>query len=553
MARNTFRWQIFALTLVVMGGLSLITPLPSKAQTDERCFTETNQCIKGRFREFWEQNGNIPVFGFPISAAKVEVDQETGKTYEVQWFERNRFELHPENSAPYDVLLGRLGDSVLLKKGIEWKNVPSEKLKPNCLWFKETNRLICDEEQDRGFKTYWLTHGLVDPNLADYDRSLALFGLPLTDAKVEISAADGKPYLTQWFERARFEWHPEKSEEYRVLLGLLGQETQQPSAGPTSGPISPTAPTVLPSPTLPPLSPPEIPPSITPESTKVISATVTPTTIISPAEAPVLPSITLEATKVISATATPTTNISPTATLPKATPTPLPRAADPFPKRWFERLNAYRQAAATAPITEDAQLSAAAAKHVSYMLLNLDEFDRVENPALPGYTPEGNEAASQGILWRGINTYTEKDVLDTWMESALHRYGLLRHELTRTGFAMACDGENCAAALNIIAGLTGPNKPEGIIYPGNEQRNVRTKIITWQFSSAEPKVTVVDAAIHDQHGNTVAFDLEPATDDWNIITLKPQDDLEAGMTYFVDIHATQNGQPIEKHWGFVTR
>jgi hypothetical protein len=31
--------------------------------------------------------------------------------------------------------------------------------------------------------------------------------------------------LTQWFERARFEWHPGKPDQYKVLLGLLGNET----------------------------------------------------------------------------------------------------------------------------------------------------------------------------------------------------------------------------------------------------------------------------------------------------------------------------------------
>jgi len=38
-------------------------------------------------------------------------------------------------------------------------------------------------------------------------------------------SSDGKVYLVQWFERARFEWHPEiQDAKYRVLLGLLGNE-----------------------------------------------------------------------------------------------------------------------------------------------------------------------------------------------------------------------------------------------------------------------------------------------------------------------------------------
>jgi hypothetical protein len=43
-----------------------------------------------------------------------EPQQETieGQTVLVQWFERARFEYHPENKAPYDVLLGRLGSAL---------------------------------------------------------------------------------------------------------------------------------------------------------------------------------------------------------------------------------------------------------------------------------------------------------------------------------------------------------------------------------------------------------------------------------------------------------
>ncbi len=43
------------------------------------------------------------MFGFPISGEL----WEDGRL--VQYFERNRFEFHPENAPPYDVLIGRFG------------------------------------------------------------------------------------------------------------------------------------------------------------------------------------------------------------------------------------------------------------------------------------------------------------------------------------------------------------------------------------------------------------------------------------------------------------
>src|SRR3712207_72575 len=59
---------------------------------DQRCFPQTGQCISGRFRQFWEQNGGLPVFGYPITPARNETNPDNGQSYLTQWFERNRFE-----------------------------------------------------------------------------------------------------------------------------------------------------------------------------------------------------------------------------------------------------------------------------------------------------------------------------------------------------------------------------------------------------------------------------------------------------------------------------
>ena len=65
-----------------------------------------------QFREYWEQNGGLPLFGYPLSFEQPERNAETGQTQVVQWFERNHFEAHPENAAPYDVQLGLLGSEL---------------------------------------------------------------------------------------------------------------------------------------------------------------------------------------------------------------------------------------------------------------------------------------------------------------------------------------------------------------------------------------------------------------------------------------------------------
>lgn len=220
--RQSYQWARIAIGFA-LGATILSTPAPSFAQ-EQRCFDETGQCISGRFLSFWQENGGLPVFGYPISKAQNQVNRDTGKTYLTQMFERNRFELHPENQAPYDVLLGRLGDDSLHQQNIDWNTLPKGSVtQGNCIWFEQTQHSICDQEHAAGFKSYWLGHGLNDPALSHFAQSLALFGMPLSEPTVQTNSS-GDTVLTQIFERARFEWHPNKPQEYRVLLGLLGNE-----------------------------------------------------------------------------------------------------------------------------------------------------------------------------------------------------------------------------------------------------------------------------------------------------------------------------------------
>ncbi len=215
---------------LLLAALSL-TQVPVSAQAADRCFPETQQCVGGRFREYWERNGGLPVFGFPRTAAAPELSRDTNQTYPTQWFERNRFEHHAANAAPYDVLLGRLGDDRLRQMGVDWQSLP--KADPGAPhFFAQTGHAIAFVP----FWNYWSTHGLELGDAGVTEReSLALFGLPLTEPRQETNA-NGDTVLTQWFERARFEYHSDKPEPYKVLLGLLGNETRAGNATPTPAP-----------------------------------------------------------------------------------------------------------------------------------------------------------------------------------------------------------------------------------------------------------------------------------------------------------------------------
>jgi len=61
------------------------------------------------FRSFWLNNGGLDAFGRPLSEQFQEVNAADGKTYWVQYFERQRMEWHPDEPEGYRVLLGLLG------------------------------------------------------------------------------------------------------------------------------------------------------------------------------------------------------------------------------------------------------------------------------------------------------------------------------------------------------------------------------------------------------------------------------------------------------------
>jgi len=174
------------------------------AAPDDRCFAETGFCIGGAIRAYWESNGGLPVFGYPITAQRTETVEGTW-TGPVQWFERDRLEDHSNESK--GILAGRLGARLLELQGRPWTHGAGAGSTTNCVAFPETGYRACG-----AFREYWLRNG-----------GLARFGYPITDVFSE--KVEGRDYAVQYFERRRMEYHPEhRGTPYEVLLGLLGRE-----------------------------------------------------------------------------------------------------------------------------------------------------------------------------------------------------------------------------------------------------------------------------------------------------------------------------------------
>jgi len=183
-----------------------------------RYFAETDSWLALGFLRFWEMNGGLPVFGYPFGNDGW-TDAGWDNPLQLRWTERQRFEWHPENAGTvYEIQLGRLGAELLDQHGRDWRALATaDPTSPH--YFVVTGHAIAPV-----FWDYWSDHGLdLGDRGVSFRESVALFGYPLSEPMLETNT-DGDTVLTQYFERAVFEYHPDNPAEWRVLLRRLGAE-----------------------------------------------------------------------------------------------------------------------------------------------------------------------------------------------------------------------------------------------------------------------------------------------------------------------------------------
>ncbi len=195
-------------------------------------YPQTGHTLSNVFKRYWDKYGGLAQFGYPWTEEFQESSpSEPGKNFTVQYFERNRFEYHPEYAGTqYEVLLGLLGRQVTAGRESE---LPFQRITPGPIpasspgsllsiktllnavdtskfnYYPETGHTLSGP-----FKTYWEKNG-----------GLAMFGYPISQEFQELNPADGKTYTVQYFERNRFEYHPEfAGTKFEVLMGLLGNQ-----------------------------------------------------------------------------------------------------------------------------------------------------------------------------------------------------------------------------------------------------------------------------------------------------------------------------------------
>ncbi len=194
-------------TVTVVGNPVYPVQPPAAPVAGLAYFEPTRHTLRGVFLRYWEKFCGLAQFGYPLTEEFLEISETDGKEYLVQYFERARFEHHPEYAdSDYEVLLGMAG------RRYHAVDKPAPPLTTaGTIYHPETGHNL-----GGFFRTYWETYG-----------GLFVYGYPITEEFKERSLMNGQESTVQYFERARFEWHPENTGKSRVLLGHLGRQMLQ--------------------------------------------------------------------------------------------------------------------------------------------------------------------------------------------------------------------------------------------------------------------------------------------------------------------------------------
>ncbi|MEO8285572.1 MAG: hypothetical protein ABI670_03995 [Chloroflexota bacterium] len=199
-------------TATITNGMNPTQRIPDPHNANLTYFEAVGHTLGGGFRDYWQQHGGLAQFGYPLTEEFTEVSPTDGKPYVTQYFERARFEYHPENKPPFDVLLGLLGRTITAGRESEGPfQRAAAQTGAGTLYFDATGHNMPPQ-----FSVYWQQHG-----------GLSVYGYPISEPFIEVSPTDGRPYLVQYFERNRLEYHPELPGQFQVSLALLGVQVLQ--------------------------------------------------------------------------------------------------------------------------------------------------------------------------------------------------------------------------------------------------------------------------------------------------------------------------------------
>jgi uncharacterized protein YkwD len=240
-------------------------------------------------------------------------------------------------------------------------------------------------------------------------------------------------------------------------------------------------------------------------------------------------------------------------------------------------LNAYRKTAGVPPLRPDSALARACQLHAEYLVRNFGDPSlqglgvHDEKPNLPGYTPEGRQAARRSVIYQGSNP---ADAVDGWVHSFFHRIPVLSPEAGRAGYGQAKSRAESWFAVLVVQNGTGDDRPT--LYPAPGQKQVPLGY----FPAERPSPVPAGADTKAGYPITLTFPDRTAvkgvtarlTQDgrevprWlstpekpvhpqlqhNSICVLPQAVLEPKTTYTVSVTAQVAGKKWSQSWSFTT-
>jgi len=189
--RYLYRWVKVAIVTCLtlsLTGINVFAQGPVRAEY----FPESGHYVKGEFLQFFNSIENpIAMYGYPITE---EFTDKSGLM--VQYFQRARFEYHPEKPFGQKVQLTPLGTLTYEPQDTLVINNPFA-----CRYYSETGYAVCF-----AFLEFFEENG-----------GISQFGYPISSFEFH------DDLIVQYFQRARFEWRPWQGEGQRVGLTDLGR------------------------------------------------------------------------------------------------------------------------------------------------------------------------------------------------------------------------------------------------------------------------------------------------------------------------------------------
>jgi hypothetical protein len=172
-------------------------------------FALTGHNVPNVLMDYWNTHGSWRNVGLPISEIFRQVNDD-GSTRLTQFFERQVLEWNAGDDEKPIVTSNLIGYTASAPDSARAK-IDAFESNDHAVYFPQTGHQLAN-----GFLHYWQDNG-----------GLATFGYPITE-EFSGETPDGRKYVAQVFERARFEWWPDKAgQPGDITQGLLGVELLQ--------------------------------------------------------------------------------------------------------------------------------------------------------------------------------------------------------------------------------------------------------------------------------------------------------------------------------------